>query len=316
MDAKEPTINNDKSNSITKPTVTKSPSCNAERRFWRSNIPASELSETLCPICGDQRRKFMCEEREYPIWKCKQCGHIYVSPRPSEAVLADYYTTDFMPHTEDENIYEGKNYGIYDAAARAIVKFMPHRGDLLDVGAGFGGFLERASKDGWRLSGIELSESALAVCQRRLGSKAHLSQASFEQVKIAPCSFDCVVMLNVIEHVRDPLKVCRRAFEILRPGGCLALRWPQHIFNQYLAPPDHLHAFTRRSIEKLLCSGGFACTREFWAGTKDYRDCGLTKYVQAIVLRAAARVLLSCTLGRRQIPFVSRLTLGRKPRQA
>ncbi len=296
--------------------VTKSSNNKGRKRFWRSDIPDSELSETFCPVCGDQRKKFVFKDREYLVWKCKRCRHIYVSPPPSEAVLADYYTTSFMPQTEDENVYERGLFRIYDAAARAIAKSMPQRGVLLDVGSGFGGFLNRAAKDGWQLWGVEPNESAFVVCQRRLGEKVHLQKCSFEKADFAPSSFDGIVMLNVIEHVRDPLKICKYAFEILRPGGCLALRWPQRFYNRKLTPPAHLHSFTRRSMETLFRSTGFTEVREHWASTQDYRKYGFKKYLQATILRYAARIFFTCTLGKLQIPLVSRLTLGRKPKYA
>jgi SAM-dependent methyltransferase len=278
-----------------------------------SKIPTSELSEIFCPICDCQQRKLLRKEREFPIWRCKRCRHIYVSPQPSEAVLFDYYAKGFMPKTEDENIYEGRLNRVYDSIAKAIVKFIPQRGDLLDIGAGFGGFLCRAEKDGWNLIGIELSDSAFEVCQRRLGNKVQILKVPFEKADLPHNSVDCIVMLNVIEHLRDPVNVCKRAFQILRPGGCLALRWPQHIYNQNLAPPAHLHEFTRYSIEELFRVSGFTEITEYWTEIQDYRNQGYKKYLQAKILRLLAKIFFTCSFGKRQIPFVTRLTLGRKP---
>jgi len=286
-----------------------------DKRFLMSNISDSELTETHCPVCGHEQRKFMFTCRDYPVWRCGGCDHIYVSPVPSEAVLADYYATGYLPETEDEKIWEARLYRVYNAAAKAIAEFMPQRGDLLDVGAGFGGFLERAAKNGWRLWGVEPSESAFLACKKRFRERAQLQQASFESARFAPASIDCIIMLNVIEHLRDPLRTCKRAFEILRPGGCLALRWPQNSFSKKLAAPAHLHVFTRYSMETLFHNAGFTEVRECWADTQDYRYYGLKKYLPATILRCVARAFLACTLGKRQIPFVTRLTLGRKPRQ-
>jgi hypothetical protein len=60
------------------------------KRFWCSNIPGSQLIETFCPVCISQIRKYMHKESDYPIWRCKKCSHIYVSPRPSAFVLEEY----------------------------------------------------------------------------------------------------------------------------------------------------------------------------------------------------------------------------------
>lgn len=285
----------------------------ASRRLFRSIIPDSELTETYCPICADDRRRFLFEDYGFPVWKCRQCGHMYVSPVPSEKVLSEFYTSGFMPHTDDENVWERIRSDLFDAAARAVAGFVPQRGDLLEVGPGFGGFLVRAARDGWRLWCAEPNGSAVEVCRRRLQQEARLRQCSFEQADFQPESFDCIVMLNVIEHICDPVKICRHAFELLRPGGCLALRWPQYAFRRTLDAPHHLHGFTRRSTQRLFLSTGFSEVREFWANIQDYRKERLKQRLAGGTLRLAARVFFTCTFGKRQIPFVSRLTLGRKP---
>jgi 2-polyprenyl-3-methyl-5-hydroxy-6-metoxy-1,4-benzoquinol methylase len=38
--------------------------------------------------------------------------------------------------------------------------------------------------------------------------------------------FDHVVMLAVLEHLREPESVLREAYRILAPGGSLILTWP------------------------------------------------------------------------------------------
>lgn len=161
------------------------------RDFSRSAVPESELSETACPICGKEERKFLAEERGFPVVKCRRCGHVYVSLRPSEAWLRNFYTSaTYMPQTTDETRWEEPLNDIYDATARAIVRFHPRRGDLLDVGAGCGGFLLRAASDGWRLHGVEPHQGAFAVAQKRLGGKAHLQHATFDEADLAASSFD------------------------------------------------------------------------------------------------------------------------------
>ena len=280
----------------------------------RSQVPDSGLNHTFCPICTGERRKFLYEEREWPVWKCLGCGHMYVSPQPSESVLEGYYAEHFMPETDDQEAYEWNAYSNYDSTAQAIAEFVPQRGDLLDIGAGFGGFLERAAEDGWRLFGIEPSKAAHRVIEKRLGSKVSIQKAIFMEADLAPSSFDCIAMLNVIEHVRDPTILVKRAFKLLRPGGCLALRWPQCVFMRSLDfAPAHLHGFTGQSMGSLLSKTGFIDSRDYWAGMRQYNHRGFLTSTAAKIFRIIGKTYVSCTFGRYQIPFVSRLTLGRKP---
>ncbi len=93
MKAKDPNTDRDRRPFSIKRQDVKISIHGVDKRFWMSNVADSELTETFCPVCGHQRRKFMFTDREYPVWRCRGCSHIYVSPVPSEAVLADYYAT-------------------------------------------------------------------------------------------------------------------------------------------------------------------------------------------------------------------------------
>lgn len=288
-------------------------------RLQRSSISDSEMTEIPCPICFNERRKFLYEQHEFHVWKCIQCNHTYVSPQPSEAVMTYYYTTGFLSRSDDEKKWEDNlvrwegNLGrVYNATVRALAKYMPQRGDLLDVGAGFGGFLERAKIDGWQVSGVEPNKLAFEMSQKRFDADINLQNTSFEQADLAPSSFDCITMLNVIEHVHNPVEICRHAFEILRPGGCLMLRWPQDA-SRRMGAPAHLHGFTHRSMNRLLHSAGFVEEREYWAGMQDYRHKGVIKYTLAKALGLVAKTVITGTFGKYQIPAVSRLTLAKKP---
>ena len=95
------------------------------------------------------------------------------------------------------------------------------------------------------------------------------------------------MLINVIEHVKNPVDICERAFELLRPGGCLVIRWPQFAYRGSLsAAPEHLHGFTGQSIATLFNKLGFINVRDYWAGIGDFkRKNNLIKIILAIIKR-------------------------------
>ena len=116
----------------------------------RSSIPDSDLTDISCPVCDSGKRKFLYEEREFPVWKCVTCSHIYISPQPSNAFYSEYYGKSFHDETENADLFEYNRQDIYKQTTRAINHYMQTRGDLLDIGAAFGGFLEHVLEEGYK----------------------------------------------------------------------------------------------------------------------------------------------------------------------
>lgn len=63
-------------------------------------------------------------------------------------------------------------------------------------------------------------------------------------------------MSQELEHALDPPRWLSNAHKLLRPGGFLVVAVPRHkgiygflgIRDSYIAPPEHLNFFTRRSL--------------------------------------------------------------------
>src|SRR5207249_1097059 len=91
-----------------------------------------------------------------------------------------------------------------------------------------------------------------------------------------PGSFDVVVCGDVLEHLRDPLRLLERARTWLRPDGRLIASIPNARHHSILRgllegnwtyepagllDRDHLRFFTRREIEKLFDRAGFTVSQ-------------------------------------------------------
>jgi SAM-dependent methyltransferase len=64
-------------------------------------------------------------------------------------------------------------------------------------------------------------------------------------------SFDQVVMQDVIEHVRQPVRVLQELHRVLRPGGRLHLRTPHFSSSLAYSDPTHEHYFSAMAIRSL-----------------------------------------------------------------
>lgn len=94
---------------------------------------------------------------------------------------------------------------------------------LLDVGCGDARFLGDAVQhvEGF---GVDISPRALAH-GRRMVPDARFTVASADALPFPDGRFDCVTLLDVIEHVRDDaeMRVLTEARRVLRPGGRLVI---------------------------------------------------------------------------------------------
>ncbi len=141
------------------------------------------------------------------------------------------------------------------------------RGELWDIGCGSGNLLARLDPR-WRKHGIEPGERAVAIARDK-GLDVRAGTAS--QLRLHDVA-DVVLMIDVVEHLTDPLQELEAAGDMLRPGGTLAVftgradallprmargRW------YYLHCIGHVTVFSRSALRRLIESAGLTEVRSF-----------------------------------------------------
>ncbi len=196
-----------------------------------------------------------------------------MSPRPAASDLSVIYPPNYYafagpgsPVVERlRRRWEAGKVRLY----RELVGPGPRR--LLDVGCGNGRFLSLLREFGareWELVGIDFDEDAAARC-RALGFEAHAGR--IEDLPLAETNFDAVIMLQLIEHVEDPVAICQAVFRLLRPGGVFVVetpnlggldhRWFQGRWWGHYHFPRHWNLFSTASLHHMLERTGFEITR-------------------------------------------------------
>jgi len=145
----------------------------------------------------------------------------------------------------------------------------------LDVGCGAGALLRTAVEHGWHAEGTELS----TVAAERLRSEGFVVHVGFlTNLRLPMESFDVVTMIELIEHLADPMEDLRAVQSLLRPGGALFLTTPNagslrcrlFGFRETLGPPGHLWGFTPKALRKLLYRAGLRPVRVWTDGLNPY----------------------------------------------
>ncbi len=246
-----------------------------ERRTAKMDIPE-------CPQCKFQGAasvhwrapRFLC---------CRECGTIFRDPFPGESELANYYSEGWKE--PEENIVEtgSTDEVIARCLADSLTDTLAIRSlsgmRILDFGAGRGAMTLELMKRGAKLVAVEpfgyqfLAERGVSVYR----DLAHLPDE---------LSFDGIVSLEVIEHLRDPGGVLAGLYKRLSPGGWLLITTPNaagllaRLMGQRwreAAKPGHIVFFTPTALSKILEKNGFSQVQ---------RPRWLIRYPRASPLRA------------------------------
>jgi len=133
---------------------------------------------------------------------------------------------------------------------------------LLDIGAGYGTFVEVATINGLKAIGIEPAYNLYSSALTKLKNKVlHTDLRTFSRTHNK--KFDFITAIHVIEHVSDPKDFLTTALNLLEPRGVLYVETPNSDgylarFEKenytFLTPPDHLNLFSMTSFEALIGS--------------------------------------------------------------
>lgn len=149
-------------------------------------------------------------------------------------------------------------------------------GRILEIGSGIGNISGLLLKDH---SPVMLSDLRQVYCdklQQRFGNNPRfegavqldIAEDHFRQKHASLLgSFDTVIALNVVEHIKNDTKAVDNCKQLLKPGGKLIILVPayQWLFNSFDVELGHFKRYTLKELGKLLTSSGLelAYTRYF-----------------------------------------------------
>ena len=239
-----------------------------------------ELSERLCPICGTSHAKEFAQPKfdlsrldefafasrkqpefmHYRLSECKNCDLVYANPAPNSAALEQAYDSAAFD-TSAESSSAARTYAIY---LKSILDDLTDRDGALDIGTGDGAFLEELLAAGFRnVQGVEPSEAPIATAKPHL--RALIRHAPFRSADYETEQSRLVTCFQTIEHVSNPLELCRDIFRITKPGGAVFLVCHNRrgLLNRVLGEKspifdiEHLQLFSPASVRALLEAAGF-----------------------------------------------------------
>jgi len=244
-----------------------------------------ESGNMPCPLCGSSRSSLVQKEpaspdptrsaaytqRQISVVTCSDCTFMYVERDFPESYANGYY---------EERA--GGGYGLtkenffwwHEATKHSNRHILSLLGPansrrMLELGCGIGGFLADARDAGWKMSGLEINPEFPEFCRKELGIE-DVKVGMISDPPFADASFDAVAMLDVLEHMYDPVLSITQCARLLKAGGVLVVKSPngpmqlrkervKKILGRgdgYFAGVGHLNQFTPKTLSLAFRKGG------------------------------------------------------------
>jgi SAM-dependent methyltransferase len=240
------------------------------------------MASRACPVCGSEAATVFAEQRidpaaldgfafasrkqpeymHYRLVACPVCDLIYASPAPGPETLAGAYVTAAYDSSE-ESRWAARTYR---GLLRPVLASLGETGlgSALDIGAGDGAFLEELLAAGFcHVEGVEPSDAPRRSARASIRPLIH--EGLFSPEVFEGRRFDLITCLQTIEHVHEPLALCRDAWSLLEEGGALFIvchnrrAASARLLGRHspIFDVEHLQLFSPRSLRQLLSESGF-----------------------------------------------------------
>jgi SAM-dependent methyltransferase len=150
---------------------------------------------------------------------------------------------------------------------------------ILDAGCGTGQMTKQLEAIG-EAFGLDSAHEAISYARSR--GVGRLVRGSITAPPFAEASFDCVLALDVIEHVDDDMGILTSLFRVIKPGGHLIITVPA--FDALWSEHDEINHHKRRyrapQLRLLIKEAGFDIERVTYCNTVFYLPVLLTRKVK------------------------------------
>ena len=258
------------------------------------NIASNDHVASRCPLCGSTHASEFTTEFA-TVRKCADpsCGHLYaIKVSPASGI-----------HEHDED-----NIALFERRNQRLIRklldsgYIKDHGRVLDIGSGLGHIMAELKRQAPSVDIVCLEAAPKSVAYlKKSGFTVIEDMANLDPFKHG--CFDAIFMVEVIEHVENPLELLTLCRKLLSSKGriflttpCGELRNGSHKTSAYQIR-EHIQFFTEKSLRLAVRKAGFQNVeykelREYHAGA----DNPLLKW-----MKDSARILRNKIQGRHHL---------------
>lgn len=216
-----------------------------------NSIDAERLTKAYKDLLDIDISRIIGTTKTIKLRKSNSSGHLYFDPKH---ISGD---SEFYSKLEQYSWYYQKNKWEFNIAKKHIDK-----GHLLEIGCGYGWFIEQISTNANIIAeGSEFNKTAIKTCCER---NLNVSDKKLSEYKSN--FFDHVVSFQVLEHIADTSSFFEECHRILKINGKLIIGVPNSkslvfrpLSDNYYSdgslllnlPPHHMNWWDKKSLSKI-----------------------------------------------------------------
>lgn len=226
-----------------------------------------------CVICKGKHFKVVSDRVrdsiKHKVVKCQSCGLLQLSPMPSIDEDKEFYDQNLQA----KNIKEPTNLKVIEEnflpdtkrRANLVSKYVPKDHALLDVGSGYGFFLQEMQNREYNVTGIEISKERRKISSKVTNVKV-LDINLYENDTGLP-TFDCITLFHVLEHINNPVYFLKIIKKHLNKNGKLIIEVPNaddllldacREYRDFFWQRAYLLYFDGKTLKKTVQKAGFS----------------------------------------------------------
>jgi 2-polyprenyl-3-methyl-5-hydroxy-6-metoxy-1,4-benzoquinol methylase len=233
---------------------------------------SNQIHYSHCPVCGSDKLSsalhaidHTVSKQEFAIWHCNNCTFRFTQDVPDADSIGPYYQSEeYISHSDTGKGIINRLY--HRVRKRTLVgkrKLVERiagvrRGNILDIGAGTGAFLNAMKTTGWHITGLEPDAGARSMAEKLYNLSFRTPDSLFE---LPQDNYEAITMWHVLEHVHDLNGYVAQLKKLLKPNGKLFIAVPNYTsddaadYKEFWAAydvPRHLYHFSPASIKTLM----------------------------------------------------------------
>lgn len=260
-----------------------------------------------CPVCDALERKVMYRQHfiegplgpGYDVSVCKRCGAGFADGIREQSEIDSYYATQskyaFASSGGSESPWDFERFEMVVDQVDSHLNSQDIR--ILDLGCATGGLLSVFRRHGYaNLLGIDPSPKCAEAAKEL--HDVEVRACSIGQMIASPERFDLVLMVGVLEHIRELKEAVNVSAALLEPGGVLycavpdvegMAQCPNAPYQQFSV--EHVNFFSSASLKRSMteCNMGLVCG---WRSIVEWRSGILEPITSGLFSPDSARELL------------------------